>query len=311
MDSSSVLSQDEKKLGELNLEIQALSTQREVWLSLLKALPTVIIVTSVALMTTLVYATGGSPLGDLGVRVSMVTFLSTSVLWVAALGAVWKSDKVLIEKKGMADRLRSKNERLRATAQEMFVRYKNWMPNGLLQVRAGNLRFEDGGLEPGTVIDWRAQISPTRQRDMEYLDKGLVEEIDLLLVLSRSFIAAFNEFTYAAFEPAKGIASSQLEKTNSGEYLRCAIYAIYRYHIEHDGDAPNRDELSDMLFHELGSRMGDDRLVVLSPDKVLQQVLESSDFREKARKAHQIQQELIGLHSKILIEIRYKYSAET
>jgi hypothetical protein len=314
VDNESVLSLDDEKLGKLNLEIQSMNTHREVWLSLLKALPTVIIVTAVALMTSVVYSTGDSSLGGIAVRVSLITFLSTSFLWALALAAVWGSDKAVVDKQRDADTIRAKNERLRATAQEMFVRYKNWMPGGLMRVRAGNLRFDDGILE-APVTDWRTMISPIRQKDMEYLDKNLVDEMDRLLRVSKSFIDAFNEFAAIAFEIAKTVEGQGINENDLRELPRSVVYALYRFNVEADLDVDSGGPLEERFYRILREEcrpyLSDKITWDIVRIKNLQKALGTQQFKQKAKGTSTALENLIALYNKILVEIRYKYSAET
>ncbi|TFH08771.1 MAG: hypothetical protein E4H14_05760 [Candidatus Thorarchaeota archaeon] len=306
------LNRVEKALSDLNLQIQKMRTHRDVWISLMKSLPTVIIVTVVAFMTSAVYASADEALGEPVTIITGVTFSCVLLLWLSALVAVNWSDKKIVERQKTVTRLGNENERLRATAQEMFVKYKNsMMPTWVVQFKADSISWQDGQVRLDMVTNWRELITSSRQEDMRHLDGKLVDDMDRLVILSMTFIMDFNDFAVLAFEAARGLQFKGIQEHEEGELTQSAILAMYRYHTELNEEASKKQFLFRLLREvsrpSLSSRIKKDTIDISS----LGTALASKEFRMKASIALKTHAEFDELYSRILVRIRYMYSAET
>ncbi|MEW5748050.1 MAG: hypothetical protein AB1793_04595 [Candidatus Thermoplasmatota archaeon] len=300
-----------EELRQSNQDIQDLETHREIWMSLLKGLPTVIIVVLVALLTSLAYAPEGEPFRQIAVVASALTFFSMIMLWCSALWCTLSADRKAVSLRNRASVLRQEDGKLSAAAQEAFVKYKtSMMPSTVVRIRAGNLRFEDGKIPEGLVTAWRKHITPDRQKDMQYLDGNLVNMMDELEKESVSFIRNFNDFATEAYEIAKGVDVERTKPDDQTEIVRSVVFTMYKHLTEHQSQSPQKDYFNTLIW-------GGDRPFVISNldgKKIrvpgLVTALHSEELRGKALAASAYLESASNLYDRILVDLRYKYSAE-
>ena len=229
MDETSNLAIFETRSLETKKQVQDLETQKEVWVSLLKGLPTVIIVTVVAVVTSLIYV--GNSGSHIAVSASVMTFIGTSALWICALIFTTSADKRIVKLRGESETLKREEDRLRSEAREMFVRYKSTvMTNPVITPNYGNLDVDNFTINPGSVTDWRSTLTPGRQADMEHLNSILVREMDQLRDLSKEFVVRFNQYVQATRDDVNELPMRGLEEYVQKDTERMLIFAIYAYH---------------------------------------------------------------------------------
>jgi len=169
-------------------ETQKLETQKEVWMSLLKGLPTVIVVTVVASITSLIY--GGGVGGEIASIASIMAFVGTSVLWALALMFTLRTDEKLVLLRENIDVMKKGEDKLRSEAKEMFLRYKaTMMPVQVANPTHVIMDFDDLSISEGVVTKWRRAFTEDRQADMTFLNNDLVREMDELQRLSLGSVA--------------------------------------------------------------------------------------------------------------------------
>jgi hypothetical protein len=295
---------------EARTQMQNLETHKEVWMSLLKGLPTIIIVTVVAAVTSLVY--GGGEGGRIASIAAIMAFICTFALWGLALLFTMRADEKLVPLREKIDLLAKGEDRLRSEAKEMFLRYKSrMMPEQIVNLNQGTLDYGNLSITPGMIVQWRGNFTEERQADMDWINHNLVSEIDGLQSLSLKFVNEFNDFVSTIRNPFLSLTMSGIKDTDKDEARRILAYALFQtlaqgpsgtdlsreYYVEQV--ARIRTSLAKEL-HE-GSRIFDD----------VAKIAKIGGVADKARKASIARESVVELYNRIMVEIRYQYSAES
>lgn len=291
-------------------ETQKLETQKEVWMSLLKGLPTVIVVTVVASITSLIY--GGGAGGEIASVASIMAFVGTSVLWALALMFTLRTDEKLVLLRENIDVMKKGEDKLRSEAKEMFLRYKaTMMPVQIANPTHVIMNFDDLSISEGVVTKWRGAFTEDRQADMTFLNNDLVREMDELQRLSLSFVGDFNDFIAAIRGPFVSLAMSGIRDNERDDMRRVLAFALFRTQTDPAADQDlNRERYVEevaksslSLAKELhvGSKIFAD----------VAKVAKTEGVAEKARKAKSTHDSMIELFNRMMVEIRYQYSAES
>jgi hypothetical protein len=309
MEQTSNLARLEIQSLEAKRQIQDLETQREVWMSMLKGLPTVIVVTVVAAVTSLIYEGGAG--SRIAVTASTIAFVGTLALWASSLAFTMSADKKLVTLRDKSEALRRKEEKLRTEAKDMLLRYKGSMtPGQIINLSYGALDYDNLTLTTGYVTDWRMIFTKERQEDMEHLNSNLIQNMDLLRDLSLQFVGKFNDFIVAIRDAVSSLPMSGIKHTDQNESRRILIFAMYQRitvtesNLTFDRE-PYAGEVARIRFalaeelHE-GSRLFD----------AIRNMALNVNVRDKVRAAKEARESVIELFNRMMAEFKYEYSAE-
>jgi hypothetical protein len=292
-------------------QIQDYETQKEVWMSLLKGLPTVIVVTIVAVVTSLIY--GGNSGSRIALTGSFMVFVCIAALWLFALIITTKADKRLVELREKSESLKRKEDKLRTEAKEMFLKYKNtMMTNQAITPSYGMLDTDSSTMNPGQIIDWRTLLTKDRQLDMEHLNPDLVQKMDQLHDISEEFESKFNEYAVTVRMELLDLSFVGIEDYNQKDVRRMLVYGTYSYIV---GSFPKIPE--EFIIHFLLrlvpqlewslSRLPNRPVI----EARIQKLTESDALKELAQEAHNVHESVVELYNRMMVELRYEYSAET
>jgi hypothetical protein len=310
MEQASNLAKLDVELFQAKKQIQDLETQKEVWMSLLKGLPTVIVVTVVATVTSLIYTGDGG--SQIAISASIMAFIGTSVLWAFSLAFTMRADDKLVKLKDESKTIERKEEKLRAEAKDMFLRYKgSMMPGQIMNPSYGILDFDNLTITTGLVTDWRKNFTPERQADMEYLDSNLTQNMDLLRDVSLQFVSEFNEFIVAIRGGVSSLPMSGIKDTDQNQARQILIFAMYQSMttIESSPALDREDYAAEVAKIRLS--LAKELHQGSSLFEAIRSMALSETIIDKAWKAKETHDGAIELFSRMTAEFKYEYSAET
>jgi len=295
---------------EARTQMQNLETQKEIWMSLLKGLPTVIIVTVVAAVTSLVY--GGGEGGRIASNAAIMAFIGTSALWGFALVFTMRADEKLVPLREEIDLIKKGEDRLRSEAKEMFLRYKSgMMPGQIVNLNYGTLDYGNLSITPGIVVRWRENLTEERQDDMDWMNHNLVSEMDNLQSQSLKFANEFNDFVSTIRNPFLSLAMSGIKDTDKDEARRILAYALFQTLVQ----GPSGTDLDREYYVEQVARIRTSLAKELHEGSRIfadmTEIAKMEGVTDKARKAGIARGSVIELYNRIMVEIRYQYSAES
>jgi hypothetical protein len=245
-----------------------------------------------------------------------MTFIGTSALWICALIFTTSADKRIVKLRGESETLKREDDRLRSEAREMFVRYKSTvMTNPVITPNYGNLDVDNFTINPGSVTDWRSTLTPGRQADMEHLNSILVREMDQLRDLSKEFVVRFNQYVQATRDDVNELPMRGLEEYVQKDTERMLIFAIYAYHSRSLPPERREYDYGSLLSQNPTMQYNLARILTGDPQADFQtkirQVVEKGTLLDLVRSAVEKHDSVTELYNRMMVKLRYEYSAET